>query len=91
MPSRRLAIDLASRGHRTLFILTNENPERLKSAVLKMTSDWPAEDLTKALSDLHVETTLHDVLLLPTFLIRRSREPLPRARCRCSAQSSLGR
>jgi hypothetical protein len=66
--ARQLAIDLAAKGHRTLFILTEENPERLKSAILKQTSDWPADDVKKVLSNLHVETTLHDVLTLPNFL-----------------------
>ncbi len=66
--SRQLAIDLAANGRRTLFILTEENPERLKSAILKMTSDWSADDVKKVLSNLHVETTLHDVLMLPGFL-----------------------
>jgi DNA repair protein RadA/Sms len=66
--SRQLAVDLANKGQRVLFILTEENPERLKSAILKITSDWPAEDVKKVLANIHVETALHDVLMLPTFL-----------------------
>ncbi len=66
--SRQLAIDLAAKGRRTLFILTEENPERLKSAILKMTSDWKADEVKKVLANLHVETALHDVLMLPGFL-----------------------
>jgi DNA repair protein RadA/Sms len=66
--ARQLAIDLAAQGHRTLFILTEENPERLKSAIIKQTSDWAAEDVKKVLAHLHVETAIHDVLMLPGFL-----------------------
>jgi predicted ATP-dependent serine protease len=65
--SRQLAVDLASKGQRVLFILTEENPERLKSAILKITSEWPADDVKRVLSNVHVEMALQDVLMLPGF------------------------
>jgi DNA repair protein RadA/Sms len=66
--SRQLAVDLAARGERVLFILTEENAERLKSHIIKMTGDRSQEEVKKILSNIHVETTLNDVLMLPGFL-----------------------
>ena len=51
-----------------LFILTEENPERLKAAMLKLAHDWPADNVKKVLANIHVETTLNDVLMLPGLL-----------------------
>jgi DNA repair protein RadA/Sms len=73
--TRQLGIDLALQGKGVLFILTEESPERLKAAVLKQTSEMSAADVRRALSNLHVETSIRDVLMLPNFLAQSVLSP----------------
>jgi DNA repair protein RadA/Sms len=73
--ARQLAVEQARNGNRVLMILTEEGPERLKLAILKMTSDWAAEDVKRAMSNLHVETSIHDVKMLPGYLTQTLLNP----------------
>ncbi len=73
--TRQLAVDLALRGYRTLFILTEETDERLKASMVRSTGDLSADDVKKVLSNIHVETSINDVLMLPGFLTQNVVSP----------------
>jgi DNA repair protein RadA/Sms len=73
--ARQLALDLARHGHRTLFVLTEEPPARLKAALLRMTADWPPQDVRSALANLQVEPSVGDVQALPDFFARQVMSP----------------
>lgn len=61
---------MAMQGKHVLLVLTEESPHRLKSAVLRMTSDRSPDEVERVLAHLHVETALHDVEALPAYLAR---------------------
>jgi len=65
--ARQLTLDLVSQGHRALMILTEESAERAKAAFIKMALEMPPADARMALSNIHVETGIHDVEMLPNF------------------------
>src|SRR5438552_1107072 len=61
--SRQIALDLATRGHRSLFILSEEPACRLKAFLSRMTAGWSAAKVDYALSNLLVETNTKDLQL----------------------------
>lgn len=65
--ARQLILDRAVHGIPALQILTEEPPERMRSAMLTMASDMPSSKVREALSNIHVETGIHDVQMLPNF------------------------
>jgi DNA repair protein RadA/Sms len=73
--TRQLVLDRAIRGVRTLMILTEESAERAKSGFLKMSSDLPPSKVRSALSQVHVETGIHDVTMLPNFFASQVLNP----------------
>lgn len=73
--SRQLILDRAIRAERSLMILTEEPAERAKSGFLKMSSDLPPSKVRGALSNVHVETGIHDVTQLPTFFATQVLNP----------------
>ena len=73
--ARQIAVDLASQGRKVLLLLTEESPQRLKAAILRMTAEWPAERVRTVLGNLHVETSIHDVEALPNFVARSVLNP----------------
>jgi DNA repair protein RadA/Sms len=58
-----------------LFIMTEEPPERLKGAVLRMTSNWAAAEVKKAMGNLLVETGMHDWEMLPGYFAQHVLNP----------------
>jgi DNA repair protein RadA/Sms len=73
--ARQVAVDLASQGQKVLMILTEETPQRLKSAIVRMTGEWPSDRVRAALANIHVEIGLHDVEQLPAFVARAVLNP----------------
>ncbi len=73
--SRQLILDRAIRAERTLMILTEEPAERAKNGFLKMSSDLPPSKVRGALSNVHVETGIHDVTQLPNFFASQVLNP----------------
>lgn len=74
--ARQIAVDMALQGKHVLLMLTEESPQRLKSAVLRMTADRSADEVKKVLEHLHAETAIHDIELLPGYLARNVLNPL---------------
>jgi len=65
--ARQLTLDLVSQGQRALMILTEESAERAKAGFVNMAGDWPHSKVRATLSNIHVETGIHDVEMLPNF------------------------
>ena len=59
--ARQLTLDLVSQGQRALMILTEESAERAKAGFVAMASEMPQSRVRAALSNIHVETGIHDV------------------------------
>ncbi len=59
--ARQLTLDHVSQGNRALMILTEESAERAKAGFVNMASDQPPSKVRAALSNIHVETGIHDV------------------------------
>jgi DNA repair protein RadA/Sms len=66
--SLQVALDLAQRGQKVLFILTEEPASRLLERALRMMSAWPPEQVRRTLSNLLVEENLQAVEALPRYL-----------------------
>jgi DNA repair protein RadA/Sms len=73
--ARQLTLDLVSQGHRALMILTEESAERAKAAFINMAAEWPQAKVRAALSNIHVETGIHDVGMLPNFFATQVLSP----------------
>ena len=73
--ARQLTLDLVSQGHRALMILTEESAERAKAGFVNMAGDWPQAKVRAALSNIHVETGIHDVETLPNFFASQVLNP----------------
>lgn len=73
--ARQLALDLVSQGHRVLMILTEEPAERAKAGFVAMASDLPPSKVRAALSNIHVETGVNDVEMLPNFFASQVLNP----------------
>jgi DNA repair protein RadA/Sms len=73
--ARQLALDLVSQGHRVLMILTEEPAERAKAGFVAMASDLPPSKVRAALSNIHVETGVQDVEMLPNFFASQVLNP----------------
>ena len=73
--ARQLTLDLVSQGHRALMILTEESAERAKAAFVNMAGDWPQAKVRAALSNIHVETGIHDVEMLPNLFASQVLNP----------------
>lgn len=73
--ARQLVLDRAVHDIPALQILTEETPERVRSAMLSMASDMPASKVRSALSNIHVETGIYDVLMLPNFFASQVLNP----------------
>lgn len=66
--STQIALDLARRGTKTLYILTEQSADDLKKIARQMTSDWPRKDADQALSHVFPENSVYDIETLPTFI-----------------------
>ena len=64
----QVALDLAQRGQKVLFILTEEPASRLLERALRMMSAWPQERVRRTLATLLVEEILAALDALPRFL-----------------------
>ena len=64
----QVALDLASRGQKVLFILTEEPASRLRARALTMMSTWPTQQVQRTLRNLLVEENLHGTATLVNFL-----------------------
>ncbi len=73
--ARQLTLDLVSQGQRALMILTEESAERAKAGFVNMAGDWPHSKVRAALSNIHVETGIHDVEMLPNFFASQVLNP----------------
>lgn len=73
--ARQLALDLVSQGHRALLILTEESAERAKAGFVNMAGDWPQAKVRGALGNIHVESGIHDVEMLPAFFASQVLNP----------------
>jgi DNA repair protein RadA/Sms len=73
--ARQLTLDLVSQGQRALLILTEESAERAKAGFVNMAGDWPHSKVRAALSNIHVETGIHDVEMLPNFFASQVLNP----------------
>ncbi|HEY1686483.1 MAG TPA: ATPase domain-containing protein [Tepidisphaeraceae bacterium] len=73
--ARQLLLDRAVRGIPVLQILTEEAPGRVQSAMLTMASDMPQTKVREALSNIHIETGIHDVQMLPNFFASQVLNP----------------
>jgi DNA repair protein RadA/Sms len=73
--ARQLTLDLVDQGHRALMILTEESAERAKAGFVTMAGEWPAAKVRAALSNIHVETNIHDVGMLPNFFASQVLHP----------------
>jgi len=73
--ARQIALDLASQGHRTLFVLSEEPAYRLKGFLTRMTAGWSKAQVDRAMSNLLVETNVHDLASLPNFFARNVLSP----------------
>ncbi|HEX8521766.1 MAG TPA: ATPase domain-containing protein, partial [Tepidisphaeraceae bacterium] len=72
--ARQLTLDHVSQGNRVLMILTEES-ERAKAGFVNMASDLPPSKVRAALSNIHVETGIHDVEMLPNFFASQVLNP----------------
>jgi len=57
------------------LILTEESAERAKAGFVNMAGDWPHSKVRAALSNIHVETGIHDVEMLPNFFASQVLNP----------------
>lgn len=73
--SRQLVLDHALRGNRALMILTEESAERAKAGFIAMASDLPPSKVRAALSNIHVESSIHSVTMLPGFFASQLLNP----------------
>lgn len=73
--ARQLTLDHVSQGNRALMILTEESAERAKAGFINMASDMPPSQVRAALSNIHVETGIHDVEMLPNFFASQVLNP----------------
>lgn len=73
--ARQLTLDLVSQGQRALMILTEESAERAKAGFINMAGQWPQSKVRAALSNIHVETGIHDVEMLPNFFASQVLNP----------------
>lgn len=73
--ARQLTLDLVSQRHRALMILTEESAERAKAGFVNMAGEWPQAQVRAALSNIHVETGIHDVEMLPNFFASQVLNP----------------
>lgn len=73
--TRQLVLDRALRGIRTLMVLTEEPVERARSGFVAMASDLPPSKVRAALSNIHVETGIQDVAMLPNFFAQQVLNP----------------
>lgn len=73
--SRQIALDLAANGHRCLFILSEEPASRLKASVTRMMAGWPEGKVQRAMSNLMVESNVHDLEMLPRYFARNVLSP----------------
>jgi hypothetical protein len=73
--ARQLTLDLVSQGQRALMILTEESAERAKAGFVNMAGEWPQSKVRAALSNIHVETGIHDVEMLPNFFASQVLNP----------------
>ena len=73
--ARQLTLDLVSQGQRVLLILTEESAERAKAGFMAMASEMPQAKVRAALSNIHVETGIHDVEILPNFFASQVLNP----------------
>ena len=64
----QLALDLARRGVKSLFLLTEEPAARLYDRAAAMMTDWPADDLLRAIAHISAEATLPPMRDLPKFV-----------------------
>jgi DNA repair protein RadA/Sms len=74
----QLSLDLCRQGIRTLSILTEEPAHRLKERALRMSGQWPKDDVHRALSFLQVESDLRDIEDLPRFIASHVLSPAGR-------------
>lgn len=73
--ARQLTLDLVSQGYRALLILTEESAERAKAGFVNMAGEWPQSKVRAALANIHVETGIHDVEMLPSFFASQVLNP----------------
>jgi len=66
--STQIALDIGRRGLKTLYILTEQSKDELAKIARQMTSDWPREDVEKALHNIYPEDNIYDIETLPSFL-----------------------
>ena len=73
--ARQLTLDWVNQGQRALMILTEESAERAKAGFVAMASDMTQHRVRTALSNIHVETGIHDVEMLPNFFASQVLNP----------------
>jgi DNA repair protein RadA/Sms len=71
----QLALDLARRGERSLYVLTEQSKEELANRARQMSSDWPRDDALKALGFIEPEEGIYDMESLPSFLAHQVLSP----------------
>ncbi len=71
----QICLDLGQQGIPSLTILTEEAPAQMKRRAQQMTSDWKSLDISRALSNVHVDHSVFDVTTLPDFLMRHVLSP----------------
>jgi DNA repair protein RadA/Sms len=64
----QISLNLNRQGIHTLSIMTEEPAHRLKERALRMTAQWPRDDVHRSLSNLQVEADLRDIEDLPRFI-----------------------
>lgn len=65
----QLAASLAADGIRSLTILTEETPDRLRDRVTLMTRRWPESQ--RVLANMEVESSMLDLQQLPRFVLQQ--------------------
>ena len=71
----QICLDLGQQDIPSLTILTEEAPAQMKRRAQQMTSDWESLDISRALSNVHVDHSVFDVTSLPDFLMRQVLAP----------------